>query len=196
MNCNITSTNWLQEISQKITCGISTIPMDQLRVANIGLQIESLLCKCPTILDAEADPSCNIAGWMNLSQIYDRIKCGKMLTEAEMLWAQTNIFIKEKECCDITESEDSESPGDTESAFTIFDAGIYTWNGGTFNQASIPIPGLLATDIILTTLVARTSTETLDLSENDAANEQINLVLSAFGNSSSTKIAYQVLRAN
>jgi hypothetical protein len=190
MNCNITPTNWLQEISQKIACGISTIPMDQLRVANIGLQIESLLCKCPTILDAEAEPSCNIAGWMNLSQIYDRIKCGKMLTEAEMLWAQTNIFIKEKECCDQTDAVD---PTD---AFEIVAAGIYSWNGGAATTASIPVVGLLATDIVQTTLVSRAATEQLILSVNDAANDQIDLTLSANGTDTTTKVSYVVLRAN
>lgn len=187
MPCNIEN-NWLEEIKQKLSCGLSRIPVEQLKSASIGFQIEALLCKCPTILDSEQEPSCNISSDLKLSQIYNRLKCGTLLTEAQIQWAQSNIFIKQKECCEATDAVD---PVDT---FEIFAAGIHDWDGGAATTDSIPVVGLLATDIIQTTLVARNATENLILSVNDFTNDQIDLTLSANGTDATTKISYVVIR--
>jgi hypothetical protein len=189
MPCDLTDSNWLDSFKQKVTCGIGNIPVEQVRSAIIGLQIEALLCKCPDILDGDA-VDCNIENNLTLSSILARIKCGVMLTDAEIAWSQANIYIKEKECCEIADA------GEVADTFEIVAAGIFSWNGGAATTASIPVVGLLATDIVITTLIARASTETLILSVNDAANDQIDLTLSANGTNTTTKIAYQVLRAN
>jgi len=189
MPCNIENKNWLTSFKEKIACGVGSIPVDQMRTANIGLQIENLIEKCATILDSDA-AGCNIATSVTLSSLYERIKCGVMLTEAEVLWAQSNILIKNG-LCDIQSVD-----GDPVDEFEIFAAGIHPWAGGAATTDSIAVVGLLATDIVITTLIARASTETLILSVNDAANDQIDLTLSANGTNTTTKIAYQVLRAN
>lgn len=74
-------------------------------------------------------------------------------------------------------------------------AGIHDWAGGTATTDSIAVTGLLATDIVLATLVARAATETLVLAVNDAGNDQIDLTLSANGTNTTTKVCYAVLRA-
>ena len=189
MPCNIENKNWLTSFKEKIACGVGSIPVDQMRTAVVGLQIENLLARCPTILDSDAS-GCNIATSVTLSSLYERIKCGVMLTEAEVLWAQSNILIKNGLCDTLEETED---PDD---GFEIFAAGIYSWDGGADTTGSIPVTGLLATDIVITTLVQRASNEQLIVSVNDAANDQINLLLNHNGTNTTTKIAYQVLRAN
>lgn len=75
-------------------------------------------------------------------------------------------------------------------------AGIHDWAGGAATTDSIAVTGLLATDIVLATLVARGGTETLELAGNDADNDQIDLTLSANGTDGTTKVAYAVLRAH
>lgn len=79
--------------------------------------------------------------------------------------------------------------------FKAVAAGIHTWAGGAATTDSIAVAGLLATDIVLCTLTARASTETLVLAVNDAANDQIDLTLSANGTNGTTKVNYAVLRA-
>jgi len=73
--------------------------------------------------------------------------------------------------------------------------GIHAWAGGAAATDSIAVPGLLATDIVLATLIARAAAETLVLAANDAGNDQIDLTLSANGTNATTKISYAVLRA-
>lgn len=81
------------------------------------------------------------------------------------------------------------------SGFRIYAAGIHAWDAGAATADNISVPGILATDIIQTTLVGRASTETLVLSGIDAGDEEIDLTLSANGTNTTTKIAYLVLRA-
>lgn len=80
-------------------------------------------------------------------------------------------------------------------SFKVIAAGIHSWAGGTATTDSIAVTGLLATDIVLCTLIARAATETLALAANDAGNDQIDLTLSANGTDTTTKVAYAVLRA-
>lgn len=79
--------------------------------------------------------------------------------------------------------------------YQVVAAGIHDWAGGAATTDSISVVGLVATDIVTATLVARASTETLVLVGNDAANDQIDLTLSANGTNTTTKISYSVLRA-
>lgn len=78
--------------------------------------------------------------------------------------------------------------------FGIVAAGIHDWAGGAATTDSISVDGLLATDVVICSLNARAATETLALAVNDAANDQIDLTLSANGTDTTTKIAYLVLR--
>lgn len=73
-------------------------------------------------------------------------------------------------------------------------AGIHAWAGGTATTDSIAVTGLLATDVVLCTLVGRAATETLVLAVNDANNDQIDLTLSANGTDGTTKVSYLVIR--
>lgn len=189
MPCNIENKNWLTSFKEKISCGVGSIPADQMRTAIIGLQIENLIERCSTILDSDAS-GCNIETSVTLSSLFERIKCGVMLTEAEVLWAQSNILIKNGLCDTLEVTED---PDDS---FEIIAAGIHPWAGGSTTADSISVVGLLFTDIVITTLVQRASNEQLIVSVNDAANDQIDLLLSHNGTNTTTKIAYQVLRAN
>jgi hypothetical protein len=77
----------------------------------------------------------------------------------------------------------------------IFAAGIHTWAGGAATTDSISVTGLVATDVVICTLTARASTETLVMAVNDEANDQIDLTLSANGTNGTTKINYVVIRA-
>jgi hypothetical protein len=85
-------------------------------------------------------------------------------------------------------------PDSSGGAYPIVAAGIYTWNGGAATTASISVAGLLVTDVVIATLAARASTETLVLVANDGGNDQIDLTLSANGTNGTTKIHYVVLR--
>lgn len=80
-------------------------------------------------------------------------------------------------------------------AYQIVAAGIHEWAGGAATTDSISVSGLEATDIVLATLTARGAAETLEMAANDAANDQIDLTLSANGTNTTTKINYVVLRA-
>ena len=77
----------------------------------------------------------------------------------------------------------------------IVASGIHDWAGGATWSDSISVPGLEATDAVICSLSARASTETLELAENDSANEEIYLTLSSNGTDTTTKIAYLVLRS-
>lgn len=76
----------------------------------------------------------------------------------------------------------------------IYAAGIHTWAGGAATTDSIAVTGLLATDIVLATLVLANSTQQLVKAVNDADNDQIDLTLSANGQNDTCKISYLVLR--
>jgi|GEM_PF-5636579 len=79
--------------------------------------------------------------------------------------------------------------------YSIVKSGVHTWAGGAATTDSIAVAGLENGDIILPTLVARASTETLVSAVNDHANDQIDLTLSANGTDGTTKVSYLVLRA-
>lgn len=81
------------------------------------------------------------------------------------------------------------------NGFRVIAAGIHAWAGGVATTDSIAVVGLEATDIVIATLVLRSGTQQLSLSVNDAANDQIDLTLSANGANGGEKIAYAVLRA-
>lgn len=78
--------------------------------------------------------------------------------------------------------------------FDIVTAGIHSWAGGAATTDSIAVTGLAAGDVVVASLAARASTETLVLVANDHANDQIDLTLSANGTNTTTKIHYVVLR--
>lgn len=82
----------------------------------------------------------------------------------------------------------------TRAAGFVFATGTHSWAGGAATTDSIAVTGLLSTDLVLCTLTARASTETLVLAVNDHANDQIDLTLSANGTNTTTKIAYVVIR--
>lgn len=75
----------------------------------------------------------------------------------------------------------------------IFAAGTHTWVGGAATD-SIPVVGLESTDHCLVSLTAQAATELLQKGVNDAANDQIDLTLSAAGTAGTTKVAYIVIR--
>lgn len=81
------------------------------------------------------------------------------------------------------------------NSLRVVAAGIHTWAGGAATTDSITVAGLLATDIVIASLVLRSATQTLVTSVNDAAGDQIDLTLSAVGANGGEKIAYAVIRA-
>jgi hypothetical protein len=80
------------------------------------------------------------------------------------------------------------------SAGLILATGTHSWAGGAATTDSIPVAGLLSTDVVLCTLTARAATETLVLAVNDHANDQIDLTLSANGTNNTTRVAFLVIR--
>lgn len=84
---------------------------------------------------------------------------------------------------------------DSTGTHEVIAAGIHDWAGGAATTDSISITGLLSTDIVVCTLVARAGAEVLELAVNDDGNDQIDLTLSANGTNGTTKISYQVLRS-
>ena len=95
----------------------------------------------------------------------------------------------------LTVAADGQAKADTTVTHKIVAAGIHDWAGGAATTDSISVPGLLATDIIQCSLVARPATETLVLSAYNATGPVIDLTLSANGTDVTTKIAYTVIRA-
>jgi hypothetical protein len=85
--------------------------------------------------------------------------------------------------------------GLTPSTHVVIAAGIHEWAGGAAATDSIAVVGLLETDVVQATLVARAGAEVLELAANDAGNDQIDLTLSANGTDGTTKVAWSVLRA-
>jgi len=77
----------------------------------------------------------------------------------------------------------------------VFAAGIHDWAGGAATADSIGVTGILATDVVQATLVARAGSEVLELAAIDAGDEEIDLTLSANGTDTTTKVAYTVFRA-
>lgn len=100
MSCDIINGNWLDAYKSAIKCGINTFTVEQMRSANIGLKIERALCNCPNILNEESTSSCNVEGGTTLSFIYNKVKCGNVLSEIEIQWATSMILIKEIDCCE------------------------------------------------------------------------------------------------
>lgn len=189
MACDISNgNNWLETMKTLLSCSIENISIEQIKTASIGLQIEELLCLCPDILDEDVEATCGLTRQTTLTRLFDRIKCGSVLSETEIQWAQANIYIKKTECCTGRTAED---PGDTIETVA---AGIHTWAGGAATTDSITVVGLVATDIVIVNLVARAGSEYLVLAANDFANDQIDITLSANGTNGTTKLSYQVLR--
>jgi len=74
-------------------------------------------------------------------------------------------------------------------------AGIHDWAGGAATADTIAVAGLLVTDIVLCTLIARAAAEVLIMAANNAAADTIDLTLSANGTNTTTKVNWAVLRA-
>jgi hypothetical protein len=92
-------------------------------------------------------------------------------------------------------AELNEALGLTGSTHKVIASGIHAWAGGAAATDSIAVAGLEATDVVQATLVAQGAAETLVKAVNDAANDQIDLTLSANGTNGTTKVCYTVLRA-
>lgn len=75
-------------------------------------------------------------------------------------------------------------------------AGVHAWAGGAAATDSIAVTGLEATDVVVVNIQARGSgNPTSVIGTNDAANDQIDLVMDQNGEDGVTKIGYAVLRA-
>lgn len=79
--------------------------------------------------------------------------------------------------------------------YKVVAAGTHDWAGGAATTDAISVPGILATDVVQTSLRARAGSEVLELSGVDADDEEIDLTLSANGTDTTTKIDYVVYRA-
>lgn len=101
MDCTDLTSNWLEQVKNLLLCGPNgSLSVEQLITAQIGLEIEHLLCECSTILDDDRAASCNINNSITLSTIYDKIKCGETLTSIEVEWAKAMLQLKWIECCE------------------------------------------------------------------------------------------------
>lgn len=183
MNCDTIEGNWLTAFKSKMNCsGFNTI---QLKSGEIGIRIELLLCKYPTIFDIYTTAGCNIAQSDTLSYYYNRIKCGNLLTEVELAFCEAEIARLELYACQ-----------EIDSGFSIRKAGSHTWAGGADETDSIAVDGLEDGDFVFAQVYEQSGTEEVVLAVNDHANGQIDITLSDNGEDGVTKINYFVIKSN
>lgn len=176
--------NWFASAQSKLACGITNFTEFELLSIYVGELLAYYDLANPNLIVSVSSPDGNqtISEVNTLKSIQDKINCGDLISYQEALFASSVVYKYLK---------DNYVAPQTPSHF-IFAAGNYTWTGtGTTN--SIAVVGLLATDVIQTTLIARDAAQTLDLSVNNAASDTIDLTLSAAG-SVTCKVAYSVLR--
>lgn len=182
------SNDILTDLQQKLACG--AISNDQARAIEIA-SAYTLFDAMDSSLIAPAASGANIETTLSLKTLYDKIICGGVLTENEYAWALAEIARLRKVYFESTDARLAAFIED--STHYVFAGGVYSWNGGSATTGSKTITGLLSTDIVVATLAARASTETLVLAV--AAAGQINFTLSANGTNTTTKINYVVYRA-
>ena len=68
------------------------------------------------------------------------------------------------------------------------------WAGGAATTDSIPVVGLLATDVVLVTLTKKSGTQYLLSAANNAAADSIDIILNAVGANTTNELSYAVLR--
>jgi hypothetical protein len=83
---------------------------------------------------------------------------------------------------------------ETDGNFRVIASGTHTWAGGAATSDHIPVPGVLATDLVLATLTLRNATQYLVLAAKDPNNDRVTVTLSANGQNDTCKIDYLVLR--
>lgn len=77
---------------------------------------------------------------------------------------------------------------------TVFACGVHVWAGGAATTDSIPVVGLLATDVVLVTLTKKSGTQYLLSAANNAAADTIDIILNAVGANTTNELSYAVLR--
>jgi hypothetical protein len=174
------SSNWVEGALSRMSCnGLSQF---ELRALEVNQAVE---------LIKAADPALIVEGPNSLGNLNNKIICGDGLTDTEYQWAKSEIARLELVLFNATNSQE-EAAVELASHY-VYAAGIHTWNDGSNTTGDIPITGLLATDVVLTTMHSRASNE--DILTAAAATGQINIVLDHNGTNTTTKINYSVLRA-
>lgn len=131
--------NWLDQAIAKLSCGLQFTSAELMSIL-FGLKVKTLLAKCPTIFEYDSTSNSDFT----VAAIYERIKCNKLLTEAEYQQALTLLEVKEAICAasllddTVTEGEDCK----------IIASGIWIHDGST----QIDIDGVVETDIVVATL--------------------------------------------
>lgn len=99
--------NWLTSFKTNLSCGHfpskTSNPYMEMLTGMVGLQIEYLLCQCPTALDAPEVASANIqdSNRDSLLMWYNKIKCGEFFESDAQAWAVYAMALnKLVECCE------------------------------------------------------------------------------------------------
>ena len=174
------SSNWVEGALSRMSCnGLSQF---ELRALEVNQAVETIKA---------ADPSLIVEGPNSLGNLNNKIICGDGLTDTEYQWAKAEIARLELSLFNATNSQE-EAAVELASHY-VYAAGIHAWNDGAATTGAIPVTGLLATDVVNTTMHSRASNEEIHTAA--AATGQINIVLSHNGTNTTTKINYSVLRA-
>lgn len=180
--------NWITLAKDRLSCGGLTVrELQALEIANV---YDWLYAQDSTLIPVHSTSSV-IDLAPNITDLYNRIACGELVSELQYAWAKAELSRLLKV---YYESLDARLNAVVKTAsHYVYAAGIYAWNGGAATTGSKTITGLLATDVVQATLHSQGASETLIKAA--AAAGQINFTLSANGTDGTTKINYSVLRA-
>lgn len=176
--------NWLAQAKLQLSCGIS-FTAEQMKGIIFGLRVEALLGKCSTILTVEEGETDDVI--KNITFYFDKVKCGEVLQEDQVLHANSLLAIKELECNVILAS--AEAADDARPV--IFASGIWTRTGG---NNFITVAGILNTDKVFVQLTDLNSIEAITKAEANAASTRIDLTFSGIPANTTTKAQYLVIR--
>lgn len=105
--------NWLTSFKTNLSCGHfpskTSNPYMEMLTGMVGLQIEYLLCQCPTALDAPEVASANIqdSNRDSLLMWYNKIKCGEFFESDAQAWAVYAMALnKLVECCETDDAQE------------------------------------------------------------------------------------------
>lgn len=180
--------NWITLAKDRLSCGGLTVrELQALEIANI---YDWLYAQDSTLIPVHSTSSV-IDLAPNITDLYNKIACGELVSELQYAWAKAELSRLLKV---YYESLDARLNAVVKTAsHYVYAAGIHVWNDGASASGDIPVTGLLATDVVHVTLHTSTASELVEAAA--AATGQINVTMSAAAADTTTKLNYTVYRA-
>lgn len=177
----LVTSKWLDQAEEMLSCG-NQFSAAQLNSILFGLRVRTLLAKCANVLSEDYDSDAT-----TILGLYERVKCGEVISEIVLLRGLALLELKEK-ACNISINDNVLDAG--EKSF-IFASGFWTMSGGNLY---IAVAGILDTDKVFVQLTDLNGTESITTAKANNGSSRIDLTFAGTPANANTKAQWFVIR--